>query len=305
MDNKESLNNKINNNDLKKRMEDFQDTEGLSTKKLNFGLWYIEHRRIIQQSGIGLLAAFSTFFWLYFLYGITSYIFWGMKADELIINDLVNSGLISHDYFIKNSAKDLVIFGAETVKSQSGKYDYIVKIQNFNDNWWGIINYTYIAGNTVGEGESFILPSEAKYITVFNQEGASDIRFAVKNVSWSRINKHLIPNWDEYKSRRLAFEIKDIQFQPVNKTNLSGSSLNQLSFAVKNNTAYNFQEVDFLVFLTGGAQIIGINKYKLENFLSGEKREVRANWLGNFGRPQVEIYSEVNIMDKAVYKSFE
>ncbi len=292
------------------KAEKYKDTEGLSTKKLNFGLWYVQHREQFKKTLIGLLAAVAAVFCLYGMYGFVYYIFWGMKQDRLLAYELVETSVAGHDYIVQISAKDLQIFPTEVLKSAGQKYDFIAKIKNPNQKWRSEFSYYFYSGDRQTEiFKSFILPGEEKYLVVFNQDfsGGSAVGLAIEKIDWSRINQHKIPDWASFSRDHLNIVVKDIIFTPSSKSGLTDKiNLNQLSFITINKTAYNYREVDFIVLLNSGSAVTAVNKYKLKDFMSGEERQIQTNWPGALGRvSKVEVIPEVNITDDEAYLKFE
>lgn len=307
------LNNNIKTNNeskMKEEIERYKDIEGLSTKKLNFGLWYVLRRERFKKILIGFLAAVAAVSWLYTLYGFFYYVIWGMKQDRLLAYELVKTNAIGHDYVAQISAKDLQISSIEVLKSANQKYDFIAKIKNPNQKWRAEFSYYFYSGDKRTEAlRGFVLPDEEKYLVAFNQDasGGSAVRLAIENIGWSRINPHEIPDWEYFSADRLNIAVKDIIFTPASRSGLTDKiNLNQLSFTAINKTAYNFREVDFIVLLNSGGAVIGVNKYKLKDFMSGEERQIQANWPGVSGRvSKAEVIPEVNIMDDGAYLKFE
>jgi hypothetical protein len=299
-----------NESKMKEEVERYKDVEGITTKKLNFGVWYVEHREQFKKILIGFLTAVAVVSWLYTLYGFFYYAIWGMKQDRLSAYELAKTNVIGHDYIARISAKDLQISATEVLKSSSQKYDFIAKIKNPNQKWRSEFSYYFYSGDKRTETlQGFILPGEEKYLVIFNQDfsGGSAVRLAIENIGWSRINQHKIPDWASFSAGHLNIVVKDIVFTPANKSGLTDKiNLNQLGFAAINKTAYNYREVDFVVLLYSGSAVIGVNKYKLKDFMSGEERQIQANWPGALGRvSKVEVIPEVNIMDDGAYLKFE
>lgn len=294
------------NFELKSRIEKYKDVEGTSTKELDFGLWFVANKHKFRLALIYCLLLIAVASWLVTLYSFTYYVFWGMKQDELIIKQMVETNVINHDYAKQKSPQNLTFSNVEIVRSSGKNYDFLARINNSNADWRGEFDYYFLfEGQKSGEGKSFILPDETKYLTAFNQSLSlgSDVKLIIENMQWARIDKHKIPDWQDYKNKRLNVVIKDIQFTAAD--NNSADNINQLVFTAINKTAYNYREADFIAVLSSGSRVVGVNKYKFSDFLSNEERQFRGNWIGNYGRVQVEIIPEINIMDGGNYKKFE
>ena len=129
----------------------------------------------------------------------------------------------------------------------------------------------------------------------------------ISDLSWRRVNSHLIPDWNAYRAARLNIAAADIKFTPSAASPLSEKlNLNELNFNAINNTAYNYWEIGFTILLYGGGRVAGINHYLLTDFLSGETRQVRISWPGNLSRvDRVVIIPEINIMKNDIYIPYQ
>lgn len=295
-----------NQNEIKSRVENYKDLEGVTTKQLDFGLWFIKNKNNFRLILIYLLSIIAAVSWLISLYSFTYYIFWGMKQDERLVGQMVETNAVNHNYTLQKSAQNLTFSNVDVIRSTSNAYDFLVKINNSNADWWGEFDYYFLVDDRkTDESKNFILPGETKYLTAFNQNYGlgGGVRLMIENMRWQRIDKHKIHDWRQYKKDHLNIAVKDIQFTAVDGN--SSGNLNQLSFTAINQAAYNYKTVDFIVILSNGSRTVGANRYTFNDFLSNEERQFRGNWTGNYGRVQVEIIPEVNIMDEENYKKFE
>jgi len=304
---------------LAKEVEQYKDIEGLTTKKLNLGLWYVEHRQFFKKIIIACLIVISAVSWSYTLYGLAYYVVRGMDEDELLVSQLLQTNIVSHDYLVQVGAKELRYFPVNVLMSANGKYDLAVRVQNINERWYAEFDYYFLAGNKiVGRTHSFILPMEEKYLMALSQEfgrrdaGVSpskpnNVQLVIENLGWSRINRHKIPDWQDYKNSRLNIIVEDAKFTPAGKSKLSEKvNLNQVDFKAINKTAYNYWQVDFQIALIRGMDIVGINKISLNEFMSGEDRPVQIRWPGKINRVgKVEVAPELNIMRDDIYIKFK
>ena len=132
-------------------------------------------------------------------------------------------------------------------------------------------------------------------------------QLVIENLSWSRIDRHTIPDWQDYKNSRLNIVIEDIKFTPAGKSNLSGTvSLNQVNFKATNKTAYNYWQVDFQIALFRGMDVASVNKVSLNEFMSGQERLVEIRWPGDIGRiSKSEVMQELDIMRDDIYIQYK
>lgn len=297
--------------EIEKKLESYVSTEGIATKQLEIGLWYIEHKKQFKMILIGFLILASAIFWAYGIYGFAYYIARGMNEDEILTKELVQVNGISHNYVKQISAKDLIMGPVEIINLSDKKYDLYDKLKNDNLKWWAEFDYYFVAaGRQTQKTKAYVLPEDTRYLTALAQDlpyEPQDSRLIIENISWHRINQHQIADWQAYKNSRLNITAADIKFIPANASPLSEKlSLNQLSFTAVNNTAYNYWEVGFAILLYAGDRLTGINHYVLNDFMSEQKRLVEISWPGNLNRTdRIEIIPEINIMKDDIYIKYD
>jgi len=296
---------------VEERLEKYKDVEGLSTGKLNFGLWYIKQRQHLKIALIAFLAIIGAVSWTYTIYGFAYYIARGMNEDERIVKRLVQTNIIGHDYVAQSAAQDLKYYPVKILTSNQNKYDLAVQVQNFNQKWMAEFDYYFLHGNKeVGRAKSFILPDETKYLLALAEDFTvkpATVQLMIENIRWSRINQHEISDWPGFRNEHLNITVEEIEFIPAARSALTEkTNLNQLNFKAVNKTPYNYWEVSFLILLYRGNNVVEVNKYGLADFMSQEERWVRASWPSKVGRAdKVDIIPEVNIMNDDIYIKYE
>lgn len=292
-------------------MENYVSTEGITTKQLEIGLWYIEHKKQLRMVLIVFLILMSAVSWVYTIYGFAYYIARGMSEDDILTRQLVQVNGASHDYVVQIGAKDLAIGSVEIIRSSDKKYDLYTKLQNDNPKWWAEFDYYFTAADRQTEKtQGYILPEEIKYLAALAEDfsyAPEDGRLVIENISWHRINQHQISDFDAYRTSHLNIASEDIKFISANNNPLSEKlGLNQLSFNAVNRTAYNYWNVGFVILFYAGDQITAINHYVLTDFMSEQKRLVEISWPGDLGRAdRIEIIPEINIMKDDIYIKYE
>jgi hypothetical protein len=293
--------------DLKK----YKDLSGVTIKKLDWGLWYIEHRRMLKKIFYGFLILAGATSWSYTIYGFAHYLFRGMAEDEIMARDIAEKGFISRDAVLKASPRNLVFDFAKALKADGKKYDLFVQVKNPSENHGALFEYYFSANNEETPREQgFILPNETKYLLALGKEfnlSPANIQFRIGNISWKRIDKHQIPDWAKYRDEHLDISISDAKFIPAKASGLSEKiSLNQAEFNAKNNSPFNYWNVDFVVIFFGGANVVGVSKYNLEEFMSGQEKKVSLTWPGAINYvSKIEIMPEVNLLRDDIYIRFE
>jgi hypothetical protein len=296
---------------LEKQIKNYQDAEGLSIKKLNFGLWFLKKRDLFRVILISFLAVISAVCWSYTIYGFAYYLAKGMNEDEVLLRQMVESNLISHSVALRQGAQNLNYYSVNIFPLGDERYDFLSIVNNPNEDWWATFDYYFQVNNkNTSVQTGFIFPKEEKSLMALAEEftyAPSRAELVVENLRWRRINKHVIPNWHDFYESHTDMVISDSSFVLSQQSGLSEKiNLNQLDFTVKNKTAYNYWQVDFNILLYSGSKVVGINRYSLTDFMSGEERVVQASWPGKFGRiNNIEITPDINIMDENVYIKYE
>lgn len=284
-------------------VDNYIDVDGVSTKKLNLGLWYVEHIEKVKRGIVILLAVIGGIAWFYTIYGFGSYMFKGMKEDDALARDLAASGFIDHSYFVQMAPADLKMGPVHILKAGT-KHDLAMQISNPNQRHWGEFEYFLVAdGKEIERGSNFILPGETKYVMALAKEGVSqNTQLRIENLEWHRLKTRGIRNWDEFRDSRLDVKISGTQFTPK-----IDADLNQLSFKAENNTAYSYWGVNFLIVLFGGqGNVVGVNKYGIDELTAGDSKDINIFWPGNLPQVnQILVTPEINIMEDDVYMRLE
>lgn len=294
----------------KVNLEKYQDLEGVTLGKLEFGLWYIEHKGFFYRLIVAVLVVVASATWSYSIYHFAYYLAKGMKDDELMVREMILTD-VGHSYVAQISARPLEYFPPAVVDSGNGRYDFAAEIKNVNPRHWGQFRYWFVAdGQAVGVNDSFILPGEGKFLLALGVElpgRPASVKLETGDLNWQRIKPREIPDWESFKNDRLKIAVADVKFTPARSSGLSEKiNLSQLEFSAANDTAYNYAKVSFDALLYGYGNLAAVNRFTLENFRSGEKRPVVVSWPGAFSRiDKVDVVPEINIMDKGNYLRFE
>jgi hypothetical protein len=294
-----------NNNANLNRYE--TDVTGVSMKTLEAGLWWAKNRRVLRITLITFLILVSIVTWGYSLYGLGSYLLVGMNADNQTIKNFMQSNLIGQNYLDQGLSKNLTLSSVGYLANDS-KYDLYLQATNPNARWWTTFDYCFSRPN--GEkscGSDFILPGENKYILSLGQTFSADpgdINFSYNNVSWNKINNHVIADRTNYRAEHLNVAVKNQLFTPAESNAASEKiSLNSLTFTLINNSAYSYWEMPMSIILTNGRRIVYINHYTISDFISYESRDVKITWPGTVsGVTNINITPDVNILDQGVYQ---
>lgn len=291
-----------NKNNQEIDLNKYKDFDGLSIKKMNFGLWLAENRENITKFFTIFLIVLSAGFFIYSSYSFFRY--FASAPQNSLFDQSVE--LISP----RNVVQEIEI-GSPQVFVSNSKYDLAVNLNNPNSRFSAILDYCFSQNETnISCGQNFILPGEEKYILALGQnlnEGQSQIIFKITNIRWERIDMHTIPDWSIYSSTRLNLSFENIHFSPPSESGLSEKiNLNALYFEVLNNSSFGYYELPLNILIFNGSELVAVNRYSLKNFLANEKRSVNLSWPGDFRNvTQIDIRPELNILEEAVFLKYQ
>lgn len=298
----------INDEKLEKQ---YHDQEGLSLKRLKIGLWFIERREKIKKITIGFLIIVSTVSWLFMIISVIYYFAVGMKSDDQMVAQMVNSNTGIHDYVLSISAQNLAVSSPVIFDSGNSKYDFVSELQNPNKDFFADFNYSLeVDGQKVAEAKGYVLPEEKKQLMFLGKEltyrpGSANIK--IDNITWKRINKHQIPNWQDYQNSHLNFLVENVNFVGSRDTGvLQAAGLNNLEFDVTNKTSFNYWLVNFNILLLNNDNVVAVNKYGISEFMSGTTKKIKMSWPGEFNRiTNISIIPDLNILANDIYIKFQ
>jgi len=278
-------------------------------KELLFGLWYIEHLPSFKKILIGVLIAVSVITWGNFLVSFLYYLAFGMNQDNKMLADMVSSGSIGHQYFIDNPVIDLEMIPPIILANRDKTSDLVGEIVNGNRKYWAEFDWNFVAGSEIiASGKGFVLPDEKKYILALGQTASAygSIELVLAHIQWHRIDQKKIKDWESFRQEHLYIEISDEKFISGRDLNLSDKiKIDQLKFRAVNMSPYNYREMKLAILLFRGGGITSAGEYTVEDFMSGQERDISMAWKGESGLySEIRIIPEVNILDDKVYLNF-
>ncbi|MFH1412766.1 MAG: hypothetical protein ABIG10_01935 [bacterium] len=289
---------------LKHKLSKHQGTEGMSTKHLDFGLWYIQHRKHFFIGIIVILFIVSFYLWGFSLYYFGDYILRGMTAQREALIGLTQGGIVHQDTDYAQNVKQQFI---KIIPLSNSLYDLVGSITNANEDLWIEFDYYYTVNNEKTEMQhGFVFPEENKFLLSLNQRLSGQplsANLAIENIQWRRINAHKISDWPSYKLEYLNFIVKDKSFIDSEQSGLTENlKLNRLSFLINNQTAYSYYEAPLNIVIYDRDNVVAATRYLLNNFESREKRIVEISLLGHIPRAtRLDIMLDINILDESVF----
>jgi len=284
--------------DLTARVNRYQDTGGLSTKKLNLGLWYVKHIKVFFLAVVWSLVVVAAVLWSFALYLLGNYLFVDLKQDQTNLSGLSQS----IDVVRYNFDANLEILDASAISLGDNRYDLTGELNNKNQNVWGEFNYYFLVdGRPVGNNSGFVLPNEKKFLFSFNQTldyPPVKVVLVLDYFGWRRIDAHSIPDWSAYAGDRLNFAIRDKNWLSGSQAGLSENlDLNQLSFSVTNQTFFAFNQAPFDIVLYNGPAIVSVNRYIVNDFKPKQTVKINLTIVGRLPNiSDIVVRPDINIL---------
>lgn len=290
--------------DLEKKLNNFIDVDGISTKSLSFGLWYVKHRHAFFMASVWALSILATVLWVYSLYFFGYYLLVGMKSDR--VNNQINTEnplAVEQRKLLSNVNYGFI----QAVSLGKDSYSFIGEFTNNNSGNWPIFDYYFLIGDQqYAGGTSFAMPGEKRFITGLVEdvsETPTAVKLIITNFRWNKIDRHLIADWQTYENDRLDFLVRDKKFTNAGQSSLSDRlSINTLSFNITNRTAYSYREAPLQIILYSGSEVVYVKNYIINNFKSKDREDISLTIVGDLPNiNRVEILPDVNILDETNY----
>jgi hypothetical protein len=269
-----------------KRLGEYKDLSGLSLNDFRTGMWLVRNRRRIYRLAVAVLIIISVFLFAYSGYYLIRY----FQPESQGNTDFL--------VFPRQTPEPLSYSGVSVITAGSN-HDLVVKVKNMNEKYIAYIDYCFVQGDKqVACDRNFIFPEEEKYIFNLGVEGVEmgNVSFSLVSTDWQRVDLHKVPDWDNFLTERLDFSISGISFKK------DSQGFYQLEFSVKNNTPYGYLQVPLSILLYSDSKLIGVNRYFLKPFNSGQEKDVRLTWSAySSSASRVEIIPDLDVYDDASY----
>jgi len=271
-----------------------QKIDDVSEDQLKFGYWLLTHKDQLKNWLKYFLICLSSVLWLMVFYNLTIYII-GLPQDDQIIQGIASQVVDFKGFAERNAIQPLQISAVQLIPTGNNHYDFVVPIANPNLNR-GVLKlvYQFTAGAyTTPTATAVLLPAEHNYL--MSLDNVSPVR--LNNASLKIITTNWESLWNKINYPKPVVEVSNIT--SFNDDKFSRLAVN---FQAKNLSVNNFWNVDFKVVLFSDNRIVGANRLTLDQFLSGEIREVEVNWYDPLPRvnkieivPMIDVYNSDNI----------
>lgn len=294
-------------------------TSDLSDKDLERGYWLVTHKIFLKRLGYSLFILFDLFIILSFAYKITNYYTTEAANYDRMLNEFYEDNLNYEDINTIIKGSDLQISPVKILasgkKDEKNGYDLIAEIYNPNEDFRIDFNYHFIAGEKRQEIQSgFVLPKEKKVLAFFSTEIADlpaqagqankyqQAEIVLDNIKFKRISPKEIKDPASFIAERINLTFKNFEMQKIE----AKEELYKIKFDLKNQTVYNYWDVNLTILLYQDSQIIGIDKISAGSFKSNETKSLEINWYSYIpSAVKISIIPDIDVFNEDSYMEFE
>lgn len=263
-------------------------------------IWYVAHKQLLKRLVIGAVVVVDVALVLFALFGAgRDFALLPSRRQQDL--ELLKTTIPWSTIRAASLPAELELGGVELLRV-GGVVDVVARVRNSNPRWYARFDYTIGLGDNVEKNiGGFLLPGEERTLFRSIRGGGGTVVFNIENVTWRRINPREISNFESWRAERMNFETKDAQFIPA-VISENNKTVSRAKFTITNKSAYSYVEPGFLVLLYRGSRLLAIQKTVLENFESGQTRQVEVSWFDQVGAiSNIEIVPDIDIMDEGVY----
>lgn len=299
----------MSDSSLDKKSEQYQtvDDNSFSTKELKWSFWFVKNRLALKRAGIIALIFLDAVLVVFPVYGFVNYFWFKNSRDQAAVaavgQQLGKSSVARQE---AATAKPLLVDLATVFDNGNGTYDFVASVENPNPNWYALItfNFAVTGASSTASRTMYVLPGEKKFLDILGEKRddapvAAEVN--VINEKWSRLNAHDYPEVAGFLKERQNFTISDGVFSPAGGSDADVSA-NQITFLLRNDSAYNFWSVPVQVALWRGGSLVGLEEVPVDQLKTGELRRIDLrNYVKGLLVDEVQVLPSVDVFDPAVY----
>ncbi|MCX7778894.1 MAG: hypothetical protein N2259_01455 [Patescibacteria group bacterium] len=275
--------------------------EEITLKKLRIAHFLITKKRLLKKIFFATFIIIDLLIWFYFFYHFTLYLIQSKEYQEMEkeLGRLVN---INYEKLHKSITPLMPeIIYSKAIPLGRGRYHLICLVKNPNQNWYArSLKYHFIWSK--GESPSmtkFLLPNEEKFLIIFNHqinEPPLNLTCQIEEIEWQRLRQEKKYLLEVPKQ----FLIKNLKYLPAQ----GEEERDVTTFQFINSTIYNFWQINLIVLLYQGQEIVAIERTNLKEIFSQEEREVKIIWPSSFSFvSEIKVLPEINVFDPLSFMS--
>jgi len=277
----------------------FSNNKDLTPQKLKIAYFLVTKRRLLKKIFIGFLITINLIIWFFFFSNFILYLMQSKEYQEME-KELTRS--INYQE-LHQVISPLVpeVFLSKAIFLGRAKYHFVCGVKNPNKNWH-IESLDYRFSWQDGQSSiltNFLLPGEEKFLVSFNETiTQTPLNFScqIENIKWRRVRPEKFPLLEIPKS----FLIRDLRYLPATEEKARDITL----FKFVNLSIYDFWQIDLVILLYQGREVVVVERTSLKEIMSQEEREVKIIWPTSFSFiSEVKVIPEVNVLDPSSFIS--
>lgn len=261
-------------------------------------------RPLLAQVILGIWVAIDVVLLVFFCWQIIGYLVSGSFVELREIGALGDNVGVLHESVANDSAHDLLVKNAKTLRASSSATDFYASLENPNADWYATFTYRFTwSGAATDAYRGFVMPSESKYLLALNVKSdarPSSAEIELSDVVWHHVNRHEVANIDSWLEDHQNFVVTNSVYAA--DVALESGSVARSTFTLANDTPYSYWNPIFAVLLERNGVVVGINQATVERFASGETRDVDVHWSGDIPASGTNlVLANVNFFDASAY----
>jgi hypothetical protein len=276
--------------------------EQLINKKIELSYWFVTHKLFLKSLLAVLLIIINVCLLAYIVY-VLIFNLVVFQPDYLAI--LKSFAETDYDYQRLKAVSlpqqinlvDLAIY------PDRDNFDIVAEIANPAPKWWATFDYQFQIGEKLTIlRQGFILPGETKRIMDLNVVDGNK----ASNVVFSNLIWHKELNFSSLAQERYLFDVQNVNYIPAKDLGVGDKiAISRLNFNLTNNSAFSYKNINLLVFLKSGDQVVGVNQISSGSLRSKETKNLEVTFFQPLPRvTSADIVPEINILDDSVYVKF-
>ncbi len=261
---------------------------------------------VLQKGGLFLWSVID----LVLVFGTLAFFAWylvqGIFSEQQLVARIGQNHTDQRSLIVSQQATGLVLSNTLVLPGSEGQYDLYATVGNPNESW--LVTFTYFFETSAGNTDSrkgYVLPGGEQAIVELSNEAASRpgrAELKIENIEWERIKN--IPGGDikTWLADRGDFKITDIKHGAITK--IGDRDIVQTAFTIANQSAYSYWDIDVVLLLKVGRNIVGVNQIRIPSLDAAETASKTVSW---FWTPSAgatpEVIPQINFFDANVYKA--
>lgn len=271
-----------------------------SDKQLKISIWWVTHRYQLKKWWVIVLAVADLIVFLYILFSVVVLLYtWNSFAA--IPSEISKSYVNFSAYQQLNAPQNIQVISTQLVPvpGQTQTYHLVAELKNPNEKWFAnYLTYHFVVdGVDLDSEQTFLLPQEERYVFKYSVKSSAQkptAQLVVEKPGWRRV---------EFPQEKpaLDFEISNakVDYLPILGERGTYTSFSTRATAdIKNNSIYNFRQVNFKVVLFRGETPVAISEVRFDRFTALTSKQLGISWPDEYRSiTNVEIIPEVNAYD--------